>query len=283
MSSVIFALLLLVVGVLAVYIGRKIAFWRTEGVRVLTPGYLTPPPSLMARLAQSLVSRALIFFSVGKVRVVGAQNLKYGGRAIAYGNHQTERDAVLSFWMMGTRQKRYFIAVNQAQGWRAPLVAWTGGIVVDRASKYSAAHALKSSILSMTNEPESSFVIFPQGRLIPDNVLRREDFFPGIALLGEKVSAKSEMEVGYLPFAVYYDRDPAHATWIHRALNHIGWKSFRKFFGEVTYGAVVVIGEPIPVDVFPDDTRKATDMLFARLVELNAKAEQIGKAGWGVA
>lgn len=208
----------------------------------------------------------------------GAGNLDYYGRLVALGSHQTERDSLVMLKMMKDRPLRYFIAVNQVQGWRAPLVAFTGGIVVHPGTAQSA-RALRAAIRCMRSEADTSFVVFPQGMLVPNNVLLRADFRAGVVVLAAKTAEQSIMPVAYLPFAIYYDRDPAHADAFHRFVNRMGWRNFRSFFGEVTYGAVLVIGQPVAAEILPRDRDEAMDALFEQVQNLCARAEVIGKAG----
>jgi 1-acyl-sn-glycerol-3-phosphate acyltransferase len=256
---------------------RRIRFWKHQGIRVLEPGYVPPLPRYTARLMRTILGNIFVFLFIGKLRLIGKRNLRYCGRLIVAGNHQTERDAVLIPSIMKQRHVRFFIAKNQALGFRAPLVAWLGGIVVEHATKRGPIAALSAAIKSMIAEAVTDFVIFPQGKLVRDNVLKREDFYPGVAALGRRVNPESEKKVGYLPIGIYYDRDPKNATLLHKLLRGLGIKGFRRFFGETISGAVVVIGEPIPVDCLPDDPVKATDELFERICTLSARAEQIGK------
>lgn len=269
-------LLLLVGSGILILAARRVLFWRAEGKRVLTNGYVPPLPGWFARFVRCCLGRLFVFLYIGRLRIIGAHNVKYRGRFIVLGNHQTERDAVLVPYLMGMRQARYFIAKTQSLGWRAPLIAFTGGIVVEHASKRGPVAALSAAIKTMIAEPRTDFVIFPQGKLVRDNKLERADFFPGVALLGRKVADKSPCdcaEIAYLPLAIYYDRDPSHATWFHRLMNAFGFRNFRRFFGEVIYGAVVVVGEPIPVECLPEKPESATDELFNCIVTLSARAE----------
>jgi 1-acyl-sn-glycerol-3-phosphate acyltransferase len=257
----------------------RISFWKAEGARVLEPGHVPPLPRWHARFIRMALGKLFVFLFIGRLRIIGKKHLKFGGRVITYANHQTERDAVLMTYMSGTRQTRYFIAKTQATGWRAPLIAFTGGIVVEHATRRGPILALMSAIGAMQKEAGTDFIIFPQGKLVPTNVLLREDFFSGIAVIGYKVSPESEEVLAYLPHAIYYDRDRTHRTLLHRTLNFFGMKNFRKFFGEVIYGAVVFIGEPIPVSCLPEDKEKATDVLFERIQTLSARAEHYAKYG----
>jgi 1-acyl-sn-glycerol-3-phosphate acyltransferase len=271
-------LILLLAGcALALYMAYRVAFWIAEGNRVLSPGHVAPRPSLTSRFLRLVLGRLLLFLFVGPVRVIGARNFDFFGRFIALGNHQTERDALVTLWLMGARPLRYFIANNQASGFRAPIVAYTGGIVV-HPEPTAAAASLLAAIRVLKKEQDCSFVLFPQGRLIPNNKLLRQDFHPGVVMLGKKTSKNSEDPVAYLPFGIFYDRNPAHADAFHRVVNRwMGIKNFRKFFGDITYGAVIVVGAPIPVEILPADTQKATDILFEQVCTLAQRAELIAK------
>jgi 1-acyl-sn-glycerol-3-phosphate acyltransferase len=257
----------------------RISFWKAEGKRVLEPGHVPPLPRWHQRFIRMALGRLFVFLCIGRLRIVGKQHLKFAGRVISFANHQTERDAVLMTYLSGTRKTRYFIAKTQSEGWRAPLVAFTGGIVVEHATRRGPILALMSAIGTMQKEQGTDFIIFPQGKLVRDNVLVRKDFFSGIAVIGYKVSPDSEETLAYLPIAIYYDRDPSHATLLHRTLRFCGMKNFRTFFGEIVYGAVVFVGEPIPVSCLPEDKEAATDVLFERIQTLSARAEQYGKYG----
>lgn len=268
--------LLIGAGVMA-FMTLRVMFWLKQGKRVLEPGYLPPLPGWTARFMRMVLGKLFVFLFIGRLRVVGRHHLRYCGRLIVAPNHQTERDAILMPFLMRMRHARYFIAKNQALGWRAPLVAWLGGIVVEHATRRGPIAAMMAAIRAMIEELITDFIIFPQGKLVRDNALKREDFFAGVAVLGQRVAPESLKTLAYLPVGIYYDRDPNHRTFIHRLLNALRIRKFRSFFGEVISGAVVVIGDPIPVSCLPDDKDAAMDVLFERICTLSARAEQIGR------
>jgi 1-acyl-sn-glycerol-3-phosphate acyltransferase len=259
------------------YTLARISFWKAQGVKVLEPGYVPPLPGWFARFMRMTLGKLFVFLYIGRLRIYGKQHLKYSGRLIATPNHQTERDAVLMTFLMGMRHTRYFIAKTQSEGFRAPLIAWTGGITVEHATRRGPLLALMAAIGALQKEQGTDFIIFPQGKLVKDNVLKRAEFFSGVTVMGEKVAPDSEKTLAYLPIAIWYDRDPRHATLLHRTVRCFGLKNFRNFFGEVVYGAVVFVGEPIPVNCLPADREKAMDALFEQICTLSARAEQAGK------
>ncbi len=277
-SQALLPALALLVASLTIIVARRISFWKAEGIRNLTPGHIPPVPGFLARSVRSIVLTVMRRFAIGPVRVLGAVHLNSKRRLVQFGTHQTERDAVLVPYVTRRRRSRFFIAKTQAVGWwRAPLVAYGGGIVVEHDSKRGPVMALTTAIKALVAEPRSDFLIFPQGKLVPDNVLKREDFYAGAAVMGLKVAKSGDQDLAFLPFAVYYDRNPAHATLFHKFVMMLGFKNFRRFFGEVIYGAVVAFGEPIPVASLPKDADAITDILFAEVVKLSAQAAAEGE------
>jgi 1-acyl-sn-glycerol-3-phosphate acyltransferase len=271
----VYNVLLLAGSALGIYLLYRLVFWLSEGARIMRPGHISQRPGIISRFLRFTLGRLLVFFFIGPVKVIGEANLGYFGRLVALGNHQTERDAIVALWMMGGRPLRYFIASNQAGGLRAPIVAFTGGIVVHSERPNAAAAALSAAIHAMRREPDASFIIFPQGALNRDNELRRKDFKAGSAKLANLTAKVSEKPVAYLPFGIYYDRNPANASRVHRVITRwIGIKNFRKFFGEITYGAVIAVGAPIPVELLPEDAEKATDTLFEQVRVLSLLAQR---------
>jgi 1-acyl-sn-glycerol-3-phosphate acyltransferase len=250
------------------WVGARISFWKAEGVKVLEPGYVPPLPKWHRRFIRMALGKLFVFLYVGRLRIINKRYLKYCGRVIASPNHQTERDAVLLTFLMGMRNARYFIAKTQAGGIRAPLIAFTGGITVEHETKRGPLRALQAAIRAMQEEPNTDFIIFPQGKLVKDNTLQRGEFFEGVIVLGEKSAEESMRTVAYLPIGIYYDRNPKNATLLHKLLRGIGFKNFRSFFGDVVSGAYVAVGKPMPADAQPEDKKAAMDNLFAQIVEM---------------
>jgi 1-acyl-sn-glycerol-3-phosphate acyltransferase len=259
-------------GIFALY---RLVFWTVQAFLVMRPGHITPTPSTLSILLRVLLGRLMLFLFTGPVTVIGASNTDFFGRLIAFGPHQTQRDALVALWLMGARPTRYFIADNQARGMLSWLVAYTGGIVVYTDSPTASAAAMLAAIRAMRTEKNASFVIFPQGMLKPDNVLNRVDYKNGTVLLGKYMSRDSEGKASYLPFAIHYDRDPAHATPFHRALNKCGIKWFRRFYGETVYRLYIVVGAPIPTEIMPDDLDAATDAIFDQSCVLTLQAQRL--------
>lgn len=237
---------------------------------------MTPKVSFIARCARYLLILAARRFFVGPTRVIGRQSLKsYKGRFIGACNHQTERDAIVLPPELGLRNARALMAVNQIQGKRLPLAAWQGIVAVHHDSNPMA--AVNTSVDCLNEEKDLCMIVFPQGSLIRDNVLVREQFFAGVITIakhGQKKSSKDDPVMAILPSAIAYDRDPAHKDWIHTLLERFNRADVREFYDETIYGATVAHGKPILFEDLPKNREKAMDIIFDEIVRLSKMAEE---------
>lgn len=249
----------------------RAAHWISEGKKLQQPGYMTPKVSWWARATRLILGRIAMYFRVGRLIIIGKENLDYSGRLLMLPNHQIEKDAVLVTAIFGTKHFRFLMAINQITALRAPFAAWLGAIAVHH--ERNPAASVRTSIAALKAEPNSSFVVFPQGKLIRDNVLKREEFFSGALMIGKHANKKSELPFAALPIGIYYDRDPKHATLLFKTARLFGIRWFSDWFDETTYGATVVFGKPIPLSELPNDLEEATDVIFAEIVALTARAE----------
>jgi hypothetical protein len=79
-----------------------------------------------------------------------------------------------------------------------------------------------------------------------------------------------------MPWAMYYDTDPAHATYLHRFIaNVLGFKNFRRMDnGKICYRLVTVIGTCQPVEDLPSNPDEGTTIMFRRCERLRQHAEE---------
>lgn len=266
--------------VLAIFVGLaavgalayRVRYWIAEGNKLVsTPGYFSPRAPFFARIARLVVSKIFVRRFIGPVKRIGAQYMKDERRLIILINHQTERDVIVIPSTLRLRVMRALMAVTQIFGIRKPVAAWQGVIAVHHDTNPMG--ALRGMIKVMQQDEDSDGVVFPQGALHRDNVLKREEFFDGALMIAKKTADKSHHKVAVLPAAIAYDRNPAHATWVQRLFEALGWKNFRHFYGETIYGAAVAFGKPIPVEELPAKYNEAMDVVFARIVELSKQAE----------
>lgn len=257
----------------------RIRFWINEGKKLLQPGYMTPKVSWWARATRLFIGRIAMHLRVGRLIIIGKENLRYRGRLLMLPNHQIEKDAVIVTAVFGTMHFRFLMAINQITKLRAPFAAWLGGIAVHHDRNPAA--SVRTAMRALGAEQNSSLVVFPQGRLIRNNALLREDFFAGALMIGKHAAKKSELPFAVLPVGIYYDRDSKHATLLFRAARLFGITWFSDWFNETTFGATVAFGKPIPIADLPDDLEKATDIVFNEIKTLSELAEKETKRRLG--
>ncbi|MBZ0186074.1 MAG: hypothetical protein K8F91_07430, partial [Candidatus Obscuribacterales bacterium] len=166
---------------------------------------------------------------------------------------------------------------------RATLSAFAGFFAVDteggKAQKGGQA-VVDACGKCLSLHPRSRLLLFPQGKLVRDNVLRSEDFRTGairaMHAARDKFGCQS-CELAVLPMAVHYKRDARDATWFHKLVVKLGFKNFRRFkydgVAATNYGAIVVIGRPIPMDDLPADPREAIEVVKQEIDKLLAVAK----------
>lgn len=266
-------LLAIIAGLAAVgALAYRVRYWIREGDKLVsTPGYFSPRAPFVARIFRLVIFKLLCRRYIGPMKRIGAEHMKDGRRLIILINHQTERDVLVIPSTLRLRVMRALMAVTQIFGFRKPLAAWQGIIAVHHDKNPMG--ALRGMIKVMQQDEDSDGIVFPQGALIRNNVLKREEFFDGALMIAKKTAEKSKHKVAVLPAAIAYDRNPAHASWLQRLFEGLGWKNFRHFYGETIYGAAVAFGEPIPVEELPEKYSAAMDVVFERIVDLSKQAE----------
>ena len=173
----------------------------------------------------------------------------------------------------------YLIRTTEVLGWRGYLCAMTGAIAVDEETQEGRSKAFKATIEALSKGgPNACMVIFPQGELVPDEVVRRNDFKSGTMAIARIASRKKKEPIWIVPVGIHYKTDPSQATNFQRLVERLGFKKFRNLFGHKNYGAYAVVGRPFQVTpkvkdlgqlsrvhTLDDDAEKATDTYVERL------------------
>lgn len=157
--------------------------------------------------------------------------------------------------------------------------------------------------------------VAPQGALMPDNILKQEEFRPGAVRIARAAAEISAEPVLVVPVAIYYERDSRFADWTHFLLaktrslfptlrNPKHWNPLFKLdlrslseekraeiekekkaaidayknSSAPIYGGVVFVGDPIDVLSLPEDPKEAVELLRLKLLDLLALAESRSKS-----
>lgn len=290
-------------------LARWYSFWKKHAVKFVDSGYTPPKAGAVSEFFFAAACRFVTFMTVGKVRVIGSHKVPKTGRVIFAANHQIPCD----FAMVRRGSGRYFrmlTAANQLGGLFGVISAWFGVISVAFKQKSDGA-AAEQACVNAVAEDNGAIGIFPQGALLPDNVLNKSEFRPGCVRMATKASALSGDDVQIVPIAIHYIRDAARADWTHRFLkryrslfkgtrNPEHWDADFKIDAEqlpeaeraallarreeklkayrrsrvTNYGGVVVVGAPIAASSLPAEPLDAIEVIrqeMARLLEIAQK------------
>lgn len=280
-----------------IFVALRIRYWNNEGRKLQQSGYLPPTPTFFGNLAYRLATRLACFLFVGPVKVIGRENARHHGRLIIVPNHQFEFDFAVTAQALPYAYRQLAVA-SEVKGWRAAVAAWVGFCAVDgergKAKGRTGAEAvIEAGARILSND--RAFLMFPQGVLVRDNILRKEDFRTGwIRILRRAAETVGEGELAALPVGIVYKTSAGDATWFHRLANRINmpgmllrliglpgfrvWVSRGNLEGEriVTrnYGAAVVVGKPIALTDLPEDIHGANEVLRLSLQREIDKVER---------
>lgn len=286
---VVFSIVVLALTVYACYsIGVGLKYWGPEVIKVREGGYIPPTPQYLHGLLMRFVCILLGFLEVGPIRIIGRHRMPDKGPMIIAPFHIDAGDASIVSALLGVRSMYYLIRTTEVVGLRGWVAAMTGAIAVDEESQEGRTRAFKATVSALSNGgPNVCMVIFPQGMLVPDEEIRREDFKSGTMLIAKMAARKRKEPIWIVPIGVHYRTDPKEATLFQRIVQGLGFKKFRNLFGQQNYGAYAVVGRPFKVTPrtadleeiarglsLADDADQATDMYVQRLQLLQKAAKR---------
>ena len=146
-------------------------------------------------------------------------------------------------------------------------MAWLGIVPVDHNNLRARVKVIGTIVDTLKRESGTSFIIFPQGRLVADNQLLLSDFNTGPAIMATRASAECGEPFSLLPVYIEYKSEEKEAKAWHRVLAKLGIS--RQFCGRSMYGCTVTIGDAIAAA--PEaDKQELTDRLFQAIVKLQS-------------
>lgn len=261
-------------------------FWSAEVLKVREGGYVPPEPYFLTNLLCRSVCFALGFLEVGPIKIVGKERPPESGPRIIAPFHTDAGDASIVSALIGISPMYYLIRTTEVLGYRGWIATMTGAIAVDEESQEGRTRAFKAAVTALASGgPNAQLVIFPQGQLVPDEVIRRHEFKSGTMAIAKICARKRKEPIWIVPVGVHYKTDPAEATLFHKMIQGLGFKKFRNLFGHQNYGAYAVVGKPFKVTpktpsldeicrglALEDDAEKATDTYVKRLALLQKSA-----------
>jgi 1-acyl-sn-glycerol-3-phosphate acyltransferase len=219
--------------------------YREYATLCLTSGFI-PTTFLPLQFIARLLARLWLFIQVGRVRVVGADNLSTSGRIIFCPNHSSMLDAILIYAIM-KRWPRYMTAYEEMRGvggLKAIVMGAFGSFPVDRTQgKTVLEPAIK---VLMSGQP---MVLFPEGKISPTG-----EYLPfkrGAAVIANSTYERLAMKepVAIVPIHIcYHKRDVTSAGGPYSRMG-LKWRG----------GVTVTVGKPIYIHELP--SRKPEDVM----------------------
>jgi 1-acyl-sn-glycerol-3-phosphate acyltransferase len=216
----------------------------------------------MYRWACRIIAR----IALGPVKVIGAENAHFDGRLLILPNHQHGMDFAcarlgipFSFRQIG--------AAKEVKGWRAGPSAGAGAFAVPvmggRSTDPAASQlVIENSAKLLKQRRHRKVGMFPQGKLVWDNILRPEDFRTGAMRMLRLVWEDTGHEpLAVLPVAIYYWPTAKNVTLYRRFMVWLWKKLFADYNSQPKYGATVVVGKPIEFASLPENPRAAIEMV----------------------
>jgi 1-acyl-sn-glycerol-3-phosphate acyltransferase len=202
--------------------------------RCLTSGYI-PRRYRPLQIFAKYVSYLWAYVQVGRITIVGRQNLTACGRLIFCPNHSSMFDAVVMYAIM-KKSARYMTAVEEMRGLgglKAVAMGAFGCFAVDRKVGHT---VLEPAIEVLLND--EPLVLFPHGKISkPGEFQRVKSGFARIGIIAH-VRLAGRDRVGIVPIHICYGRrDEATAGGSYLAMG-FKWRG----------GVTVTAGEPIYID-----------------------------------
>lgn len=268
-------------------IKSRFEYWAPHVVKVQQGGYVPPAPYFLTALFMRFLCIILGFLEVGPIKILGKHRLPQKGPTIIAPFHIDAGDGSIVSALLGVKPMYYMIRTTEVEGVRGWLGTLTGAIAVDEESQEGRSKAFKAAISALTNGgPNVCMVIFPQGQLVPDQEVRREDFKSGTMAIAKLAARKRKEPIWIVPIGMHYRKDKSQSTIFQSLIQRLGFKYFRNHFGTQNYGAYAVVGRPFKVtpktadleDIarglsLDDDADKATDAYVQRLLILQKAAK----------
>jgi len=263
-------LVLAVMGGLYLLIRPRLQTLREHINKISACGYLAPPPSPVWVKRLMRAARCIMFIQVGKMKVIGRENLPADGSPlIVTPNHPHFADvAVLP--LVVDRPARYLAArgvftfgFGYSSLWASPM----GCVPVDL-TPGKGGPARESAVKVVTSN--QTLVMFPEGWAYLDGVLG--PFKHGAVRIAREAAHEMGKPAYIVPTFLRYGRYPG--SWIRKIQPPLEYFFFMLLAWYYRRGVTVVIGKPISTDELTGTDEEATEFLKQRIIALDPTGRQ---------
>jgi 1-acyl-sn-glycerol-3-phosphate acyltransferase len=222
---------------------------------------------------EKIIARILIFLQVGKVRVIGHENLKASEfPCILAANHPHYIDPFILASLINR-----FPRTMTAEG-ALRFAYGLGGLVLAPWGAFSAnldpnqgGSAYRAAIRVVTSD--QPLILFPEGWSNLDGITR--PFKKGVVRIAKVAAKKMEQEFPVIPVFLRYGSYPG--AWINKISPAKQYSFLLLGFLRYRRGVTVVIGEPILAKELPADDEEAILFLRKRILNLDPDSIAIQK------
>lgn len=255
--------------------------WRYSSIRerarayirqVSTCGFLAPPPTPQAVRRLLRWAKSLAFIQVGKINIVGRENLEnIPGPHVITPNHPHWVDvAVTPILMNGPARYMAAQGVFTFAGGLGALLVGPVGAFCANLTRGQGAPALEAGIRVLTSRQR--LVMFPEGWAYLDGKLG--PFKKGAVRIAREAAKRLGETTYVVPVNLRYGKYPG--SWITRLPPPIEYALVFALFFVYRRGLTIVVGKPIAIDQFSTDDTVATEELKQAIIALDPAREEIG-------
>lgn len=237
---------------------------RTYIKNVSTCGFLPPPPSKVAVAFLHWLSRVLSWIQVGKVKIIGSENLKADGPMLIAPNHPHYIDPAIIVLALG-RPVRFMAArgVMRFGFGFGSLIAGPCGAFTADLTPGKGGPARVAGVRVLTSG--QVLAMFPEGWAYLDGKLG--PFKKGAVRIAREAATQIGQAVNIVPVHLRYGRYPGN--WIRKLHPIFEYLLVFLAFWYYRRGVTCVIGKPISSSTLPSDDTEATEILKKRIVSLD--------------
>lgn len=249
-------------------VSPRVKRWKAYTKQIATCGYLAPPPTEKGLRSLQRFSRFMTFLQVGKITVVGRENLDAVPGPFMYSSNHPFGVDVAVIPLVINRKARYMAhetVFTFGWGLGAHIVGPWGGFVAHDGIRDGGVRARAAATKVLTTG--QNLVLLPEGLTNMEPTML--PFKDGAVRIIKQAAKELGKDVWIIPAFMRYGKYPS--GWIQKFPRPIQYTLTMLLFPLFRRGVKVVIGKPIAASEFAADDAEATLQLRAAIEALDPK------------
>lgn len=246
----------------------RVKRWKEYTKQLATCGFLAPPPTDKGLRGLQRFSRFMTFLQVGKIQVVGRENLDSVPGPFMYSSNHPFGVDVAVIPLVINRKARYMAhetVFTFAGGLGAHIVGPWGAFVAHDSIRDGGVRARAAATKVLTTG--QNLVLLPEGLTNMEPTML--PFKDGAVRIIKQAAKELGRDVWIMPAYMRYGAYPG--KWIQKLPRPIQYTVTMLLFPFYRRGVKVVIGKPIAASQFSADDAEATLQLRAAIEALDPK------------